>query len=117
MKEKQITAYFCAHCNKLYQRKHACITHEVYCSSNPDPQRACFSCIHLHKKSVTHYYDTYSGESYEYVTILHCKKLDKFVYPPKVEAKKNWFDLGDEFNEPMPKVCNDRDIGSEFDGF
>ena len=110
MKEKEITAYFCSHCNKLYQRKHACLNHEKICYSNPDAQRACYVCIHLKKKDITHHYDTYCGASYETINIFHCNKLNKFVYPPNVEQKKNWFDLGDEINEPMPKKCNDIEL-------
>ena len=110
MKEKNITAYFCSHCNKLYQRKHACIDHEKLCMSNPEIERACYSCIHFEKKDIRYYFDSYPGEDHRKLSLLHCKKLDKFLYPPKVEAKKNWFDLGDEFNEPMPKKCDDMEL-------
>ena len=71
----------------------------------------------LEKKDVAFNFENYHGEQESIVNLLHCSELNKFIYPPKVEAKKNWFDLGDEYNEPMPKVCDDRDIGSEFDGF
>lgn len=107
MKTEIKEVYRCEHCNKFYQRKHACKIHEGHCNKNPENYRACLNhCEHLHKKEVRHYYDTYCGESWENVTLLHCKKKDIFVYPPKVEVKKNWFDLGDKFNEPMPKKCD-----------
>jgi len=107
MKEKKITAYFCSYCNKLYQRKHACINHEGICFSNPDNFRACYGCDFLSKKTTMHYFDTYSGESYEKVSLLFCSKKGMYVYPPKVEHGKKWFDLGDEINEPMVKKCDE----------
>lgn len=109
MKTETKEIYKCDHCNKLYQRKHACILHEKYCSRNPDIERACFNgCAHLHKQVVDYYSDTGYGEIHEELNLLHCKHKNIYLYPPKSEAKKNWFELGGEdINEPMPKECND----------
>ena len=98
--------YFCDFCNKLYQRKHACIEHEKRCNSNPDNHRACFGCDYCVKKEIE--YSAYGivqdgvyVEQKMIVNILYCMKLKKYVYPPSVEHKNNPFELGDEFNDPM----------------
>ncbi len=98
-------AYKCEYCSKLYQRKTACENHEKHCTKNIDNHRACFGCAYLNKKQTWHYFDTYCSESKEKLSLLHCGEKEIFLYPPKIEVKKNWFDLGDELNEPMPKKC------------
>jgi len=50
MKSEFKEIYKCDHCNKLYQRKHACIKHEIACHKNPENHRVCFGCMHLCKK-------------------------------------------------------------------
>lgn len=108
MKTVKKNMYQCEHCQKWYHRRHACEIHEKGCSSNPENRRPCFDCIYLDKKNKTIYHHhPYLGEIEEDVKILHCSKLDKFIHPPKVEAKGNAFELGDEFNEPMPKSCEE----------
>ena len=111
MKTEIKEVYKCEYCNKLYQRKHAAIQHENGCSKNPNNKRACIvdgiACDHLIKKRVWHYFDTPFGEDKQQVDLLYCGHKKIFMYPPKVEAKKNWFELGDELNEPMPKECDD----------
>lgn len=101
--------YKCEHCRKLYQSKHFALRHEQLCPKNPDNNRACFGCVHLGKRQTKVYHDVPSGgEQVQTVEILHCAKKSVFLYPPKVEVKKNMYDLGDDFNEPMPKECEMR---------
>ncbi len=124
MKTEVKEIYKCDHCNKLYQRKNACIDHEKVCVRNPKNDRACFSCNHMVKKEMTHVVDTYIGEQEEDVSVCYCPKLKKALYPPKVEHKGNAFeclshaDYGEVPNEPMPVECDKRDgQESDFLGF
>jgi len=104
MKQKEITAYFCDHCNKLYQRQHACITHEKRCSKNPDNDRLCWNCMHCSIKYEEFWQDGYSGDDPGTVKVFHCSKLDTFVYPPKVEySHQGPYDF--DYNIPMKNEC------------
>lgn len=106
MKTEILEVYKCDHCNKLYQKKHFAEKHEKVCVLNPDNKRACDECIHLTKKDQNICYDHFDGgETHRTLSLLYCPKIDSFLYPPKVEQKKNFFDLGDELNHPMPKEC------------
>ena len=98
--------YKCEHCRKVYQVKRFAEGHELMCKKNPENKRACFGCNFLAKKDVTLHEDHPMGGSYTFqINILFCAKKSIHVYPPKVEIKGNHIDLGDEFNEPMPKDC------------
>ena len=46
------------------------------------------------------------------VKLLHCDKLNHFLYPPRVEHKGNAFELDPEENKPMPKNCKAYDSES-----
>ena len=106
--------YKCEYCLKLYQVKGACERHEVSCHHNPDNNRACYGCVFLEKKNTELYIDHYDGSQGERdVTLFHCSKKDMFLYPPKNEHKGNFFDLGNELNEPMPRECELRSTDSE----
>jgi hypothetical protein len=104
MKEKVKTIYYCEHCNKRYLIKTAAIAHEKACMKNPDNYRKCFDCTYLTKADATHYYDTYIGEQERTVEVFKCLKLDIYLYPPDVEAKKKAFYLNKD-NDPMKKEC------------
>lgn len=108
MKTETKEIYKCDHCNKLYQIKRYAIAHENACKLNPKNKRPCFACNNLTKKVTIRYYDDYGGENSKAVTVLFCKAKNIFLYPPSVESKKNWFELGDESNSPMPKLCEDQ---------
>lgn len=98
--------YYCDHCNKMYQRKHAAIKHEKYCNKNPENKRACFNCQYLEMKVFDFYYDSYAGEEITKVEAFYCGKVDKAVYPPKVERSfKGPYEFGDLENVKMPKEC------------
>ena len=105
MKTETKEVYKCEHCNKLYQLKKWCLLHEKSCSKNPDNDRACFGCRHLTKKSETICCDTRYGEREIKLDLLYCKKLDTFLYPPKVEHKGNMYETESEGNKPMPRTC------------
>lgn len=104
MKIETKEVYKCEYCNKLYQIKRFAERHELMCKKNPNNARCCFGCSFLKKKKTTYYYSAY-GEEFEIEKeLLHCEKIDSFLYPPKVEYKENWFDL-DELNQPMRRQC------------
>ena len=97
----------CEYCRKIYQVKRFAEWHEVVCKKNPDNKRACFGCEFLEKKEKTLYEDHPLGGEYEYKRdLLFCKKKEIYLYPPVVEHKGNWFELGIN-NDPMPKECSD----------
>lgn len=118
MKIETKEIYKCEYCNKLYQIKSACYKHENICSKNPENDRACFTCRHLTTETETIYYDTGYGENERKVNLLYCNKKESFVYPPKVEFKKNWYETDPIENNPMPKKCeikdNDNDPFEDF---
>ena len=105
---KTIEIYKCEFCKKLYQRKNFAEKHEKICTKNPRNFRPCFWCTHLKKKNFEHWYDTYCGEGKEILSLLHCDKIDSFLYPPRVEEKGNFYDLGDTENNPMPIACDQK---------
>jgi len=59
----------------------------------------------MKKKEVEYFFDSGYGEDSRMVEILHCSKLNSFMYPPKVEHKQNYYELGDELNQPMKREC------------
>lgn len=106
MKTEVREIYKCDHCNKLYQIKNACIIHERGCNKNPDNYRVCLSCRHLEKVEETIYHDTpYGGQNSQEVYLFYCKKIESFLYPPKVEQKENWFETDPVDNKPMLRNC------------
>lgn len=118
MKIETKEIYKCEFCNKLYQLKHFAAKHEELCTKNPENKRACFGCSHLEKKQTTIYHDSpLGGEIVQQVHILFCNKKQMYVYPPRVQVKKNMYDLGNDLNEPMPKVCSDFSDYTESVGF
>jgi len=109
MKVETKEIYKCEHCRKLYQIKNACIKHEIECRKNPDNFRACFGCIHMDKKDVGIFSDTFQGEIETKRMVLYCKKLESFMYPPKIERSKEWYETDPIENNPMPRTCEHRD--------
>ncbi len=105
MKTETKEIYKCEYCNKLYQLKRFALLHEQYCHKNPENFRKCLNCSHLVKKEVIIYSDTPVGEMERGVQLFFCSKIYSFLYPPKVEIKKNHFELGDYSNKPMRKKC------------
>lgn len=109
---KELKAYKCDYCGKLYQRKYHCERHEIVCNKNPDNFRACFGCRFCEFKMEKIYFDNpLGGETVEERKMLFCSKKDIFVYPPRVEFNSYGFgyELGNHLNEPMPKLCELRE--------
>ncbi len=106
MKKSTQTVYRCDHCNKPYFRRSAAEVHEMMCTKNPANHRPCFDCMHLCKKKTILYEDEGWGESERELQLLFCNAKQTHLYTPQNEMKRNWFDLGDEANDPMPKQCS-----------
>jgi hypothetical protein len=108
MKEKIKTVYYCEHCKKHGLSKPKMQYHERICSSNPENNRPCFQCEHLTYNKYDLYDDNpYGGQWVRSVNLLFCDKKKMFLYTPKNEIKGNHYDLGEESNNPMPKICNE----------
>lgn len=107
MKVQRKTIYRCEYCNKLYLRIDHAQRHEAMCYHNPINHRPCLqgNCKHLSKNTTDYWFDCWSGSRSRPVNLFHCDLKKLFMYPPKVEHKKNFFDLGDEANKPMPRTC------------
>lgn len=110
MKEKLKHVYYCDHCGKHGLRKDMMEYHEKICLKNPYNYRPCFGCVHLVKRETTTMVQYYHSEEFEKrVSLLYCEKKKLYLYTPKNEVKENFYDLGDDLNEPMPRVCQGRE--------
>lgn len=107
MKSEKRMVYWCDYCNKRYLSKGWCERHEKRCDKNPENNRACFNCIHLEMDNDAKvYWDDFRGMEHEQtVNAYYCKKLEKYLIPPKAEHKGNAYEFGNALNEPMPKEC------------
>lgn len=101
--------YRCGFCNKFYQRKHACLKHEVRCNKNPENERKCFTCEHLCMKEsrvdigIDGYY---TGEPIiEPKDAFFCNKLKVHLKLPISVHKGLSYDFVKYENIPMKKEC------------
>lgn len=120
MKTETKEIYKCEYCNKLYQVKSACVWHETSCKKRPDYLRPCHSCQILKKvneKIFAGYGDQYGNEAEITVSVLFCKKLDCFIYPPSVAAKGNAFEMGMKLNIEMPKECEHHTVDNYIENY
>lgn len=101
---EQITAYKCGFCSKIYQRKHYAEKHTVRCSSNPENNRACFTCQFNEHRVEDLWCEPIEDRSIK-VNVSYCSKINCFIYPPITEFKNNAFEFGDIDNVPMRKEC------------
>lgn len=111
--KENITVYICQHCKKRYFKKHACEKHETLCYSNPENFRACTGCEHLQEIDAEYWMDTFDGGRAVKTKGFRCTKLEKELYPFKVERKGLVEKYPESFEgvEPMPKRC---DLHSDF---
>lgn len=122
MKVKEnVTLYKCDFCSKKLFVKHAMENHEKWCGNNPENVRACSGCKFLEETTVD-YEQNYNsfGEGYGVIfdagtetktsKAFRCAKLDKLVYPLKVEKKGLVEKYPETFENqiPMPKECEFR---------
>lgn len=109
-----VTVYRCDHCKKKMFRKGAMERHEKWCDSNPDNHKACSDCCFLQETTVGVYSgtDPYGDANTKYVKAFKCTKLDKMLYPLKVQQKGLVEKYPDTFEEqePMPKECEHKEF-------
>jgi len=103
-----VTLYICEHCGKKMFRKYAMEQHEKWCSLNPENRRACEGCEHLQETTIEVSYGHYDGSvTYHNAKAFRCTKLDKLLYPLKVEQRGLLEKYPETFEDqqPMPKTC------------
>lgn len=110
--KENITLYVCEFCKKKLFRKHSMIKHEEFCTSNPKNFKACSGCTYLKEIEIPYYADRVDnyGDIYQKeikTKGFECTKLNKILYPLKVERlelNKKYPETFEE-QEPMPKEC------------
>lgn len=81
--------------------------HEIACYSNPENFRICSDCDHLEEIQVSYWVDGWDGGREVKTKGFRCNKLDKILYPYKVEKMGLAEKYPESFDgqEPMPKQC------------
>ena len=107
---KEIQAFKCDYCGKLYQRKYATLNHEKLCTKNPENFSACSGCKYIEEITLefASRYDDDEGNAPDIRSkMFHCKKLNKDVYPAIVLRKKLHLKYPEQFEnqEQMPSEC------------
>jgi hypothetical protein len=116
MKTKtNVTLYICDHCKKKLLRKWAMEKHEKMCDSNPENSKACSGCAFLQPTTIEVEYgdDYYTGEPVIKMSkAFRCTKLDKLLYPLKVEQRGlvEKYPYTFEGQDPMPKECEHKEL-------
>lgn len=110
---ENVTLYKCDHCGKKLQRKHAMEAHEKKCSSNPENDRMCSSCIFLEKVNISYepHVQSYEGTLNSSIC-FKCTKKDIFMFPVSFEYSNKGVPpyveyQGEEIiQQPMLKECD-----------
>jgi len=112
--KENVTTYRCDFCKKKMFVEKAMTKHEQWCNKNPKNIRACYGCLHLEEieNEYTQYYmgGYDGGDVYDRqvkTKAFKCTKLDKILYPFKVEQLKLQEKYPETFEgqEPMPIKC------------
>ena len=82
---KEIKAYECEYCGKVYKLKNSCGRHEQKCFANP-LNKACRTCKHAIKDSETVYVrpngdQNYGDADYD-IKFLWCEITEKYLKHP-----------------------------------
>lgn len=108
MKEQLKKVFYCDHCNKHGLSKGHMKVHEQWCDSNPENKKACYGCANLKEVEIDAVYFDYNGNDYtRKIKGFFCEKLERNLYPLKVERKGLVEKYPGTFDEqdPMPKQC------------
>jgi len=73
---KEVKAYRCEYCGKVYLRKGNCKKHEHFCYHNPKNARPCYDCKYQSMEAI----DSDCGIRVR--ETFYCSKKDIFMYPP-----------------------------------
>lgn len=115
---KEVTAYRCEHCGRLYAQKHHCRKHEPLCTLNPQTRPLCYSCQNYNTAALDEkmrvYYDTtrdpFSEDPYVIYSLNKCEArkeyTDCFLFNKRKQSKKILRALEDEGFIPMPSLSS-----------
>jgi len=82
---KEVKAYACSYCEKIYKNKSSAASHEKKCFANP-ARKACRTCKHAIKDSETVYVRPKGGHSYgedDYdIDYIYCEVTEKMLIHP-----------------------------------
>ncbi len=100
---KEVIAYRCQYCGKVYLKDYACKKHEdKICPRNPDIRPLCYSCEFYHqeldkKEIIAYYVETYMGQD---VLTKHFD-LNLCKHPDNQFKLYNNIKLSDEMREGL----------------
>lgn len=115
---KEINAYKCDFCGKLYKRKGDALNHERVCHKNPINDARCIMCSHIELVPVLVKNWLWDGDPYNDTPALievkkfHCNKLNKDLYPALILRKKLHLRHPEHYatQELMPNECEYFDL-------
>ncbi len=90
---KEVTAYACSYCEKIYKNKSSAVSHEKKCFANP-ARRACRTCKHAIKDTETIYVrpqgdQNYGDADYE-IDYIYCETTEKILSHPEKPCGFKW---------------------------
>lgn len=104
---KEVKAFICEHCHKVYLRAHACKEHEQNrCTENPEIRPLCYSCEHYVPSTLEDerdeieyevYVDWYGDEHYQTKSFTP----NKCSHPSKDCKLYNNMKLSDKMTEAL----------------
>ena len=100
---KQVQAYRCEHCGKLYLKKSACLEHEEHrCPRNPEIRPLCYDCKNYQRsmeadnqERISYFIDTPWGD------VESCKKFDPNRCAIANQKLYNNIKLSDEITDAL----------------
>lgn len=108
MTVKETKVYKCDFCKKKSFMSNAMVRHERWCNSNPVNFKACIDCQNLEETTVDYEIQIAIDDfRTNHAKAFRCTRLDRLLYPTKVEQKglpekyPNTF----ENQYPMPTNC------------
>lgn len=106
---ENITIYKCSFCKKKYEKQHACLHHEKYCTKNPENHSICAGCRYLEEKKETIEHDENSYLASREQKYFFCGKHQQRMHPLKAERTGIVEKYPEQFEESIlfPKVCED----------
>ena len=116
---ENVTIYKCEFCKKKMFREKAMKNHELFCYKNPENIKACIDCKFIETIEKELEFVSYTqGDGWtdvdyykKKVDVFRCSRLDKIMYPFKVEKMGINEKYPETFDgqEPMPSNCESRE--------
>tara|TARA_R110000796_G_scaffold88978_1_gene192345 strand:+ start:2235 stop:2600 length:366 start_codon:yes stop_codon:yes gene_type:complete len=107
--------YKCEHCRKVYQRKHACISHEPKCRKNPVNIPKCNNCNFLQSVDMRYeptYQSYMNNDDLSKGRCFKCTSKEIYMFHPSTKHGEygipDYVEIdGNEIvQEEMPKECD-----------